>query len=203
MLAGQQQGGENVPTAIIDHTYADYSAVDVSLLESQDDDDDTSIGTSTSTANMVTFPMRLHMILSDPENCNVVSWMPHGRGWKVFDKEGLENLCAEYFNGETFDDFIRSVNKWGFKQLVGSGPDYKSYYHQYFLRGKPDLCRLMDTTVNTGELIPDIVSEPNLYVISNLYPLPEDPGMPREQESIDLFMRDAFQNEARGADDTY
>jgi hypothetical protein len=89
------------------------------------------------------------------------------------------------------------------QQLVGSGPDYKSYYHQYFLRGKPDLCRLMDTTVNTGELIPDIVSEPNLYVISNLYPLPEDPCMPREQESIDLFMRDALQNEARGADDTY
>jgi hypothetical protein len=45
----------------------------------------------------------------------------------------------------------------------------------------------MDTTIDTGQLIPDIFEEPNFYMISKLYPLPEDPGhaqtccVPREQ----------------------
>ncbi|KAL3769104.1 hypothetical protein ACHAWO_013124 [Cyclotella atomus] len=200
MLVGRQSRYSDrvkVPSTIINHKYSDYSAVDVSeLLEEESEEDDTSVmpgqahghgvGTPICT-NRVTFPMRLHMILSDPQHRNVVRWMPHGRSWKVFDEKGLEKLCGEYFYGETFDDFIRSVNRWGFKELVGRGPDYESYYHQYFLRGKPDLCKLMDTTINTGELIPDIVNEPNLYVISKLYPLPEDPAhaqtccVPREQ----------------------
>jgi hypothetical protein len=63
----------------------------------------------------VTFPMRLHMILSDPKNRHVVRWMPHGRSWKILDKEGLERLCGEYLHNATFDEFIGLVNAWGFK----------------------------------------------------------------------------------------
>jgi hypothetical protein len=59
------------------------------------------------------------------------------------------------------------------QKLVGAGPDYRSYYHPCFLRGKPNLCRLMNTNVNTGRLIPNPASEPDFYAISRIYPLPE------------------------------
>jgi hypothetical protein len=109
-----------VPPAMIDHTYIDYSAVDVAkLLEEESDDTNVPvqayvIGTLIST-NRLTFPMRLHMILSDPKNCKIVRWMPHGRSWKVFDEEGMVKLCREYLNVETYDGFIKLVNMWGFK----------------------------------------------------------------------------------------
>ena len=95
----------------VDHTYYDYSTRDLSeVLPSE----------STRNANYkqkgrVTFPMKLHAIISNPKYKHIINWMPHGRCWKILNKELLASVvCRENFNHENFDSFNRSVNGWGF-----------------------------------------------------------------------------------------
>jgi hypothetical protein len=85
------------------------------------------------------------------------------------------------------------------QKLVGAGPDYRSYYHPKFLRGKFDVCRLMDTNVNTGRLIPNPATEPNLYEISRLYPLPEDEAQAYEQDNQDTNDEDFAGSDNHGS----
>lgn len=59
--------------------------------------------------------MKLHKILSDPKNHDIIRWGSHGRTWKVYDKKRLEDVCREHFSHGSFESFTRSVNDWGFK----------------------------------------------------------------------------------------
>eukprot|EP00804_Cyclotella_cryptica_P000692 CCRYP_014698-RD/>CCRYP_014698-RD protein AED:0.46 eAED:0.46 QI:0/-1/0/1/-1/0/1/0/69 len=60
--------------------------------------------------------MKLHGIVSNPAYRHIICWMPHGRSWKILDKELLASVvCKKYFNHDNFDSFNRSVNGWGFK----------------------------------------------------------------------------------------
>ena len=95
----------------VDHTYYDYSTRELSELLPPE---------STRNANSkqkgrVTFPMKLHAIISNPKYRHIICWMPHGRCWKILNKELLASVvCRENFNHENFDSFNRSVNGWGF-----------------------------------------------------------------------------------------
>ena len=64
---------------------------------------------------MTLFPMKLHMILSDPNNRDIIRWCPDGKSWAFYDKRGLEEVCKQYFKHGSFASFIRSVSGWGFK----------------------------------------------------------------------------------------
>jgi hypothetical protein len=64
-----------------------------------------------------------------------------------------------------------------------AGPDHKSYYHELFLRGRPDLAQAITRLVNPGRRIPDPKGEPNFYEISRRYALPPDPRC--EQDDSD------------------
>lgn len=55
--------------------------------------------------------------------------------------------------------------------------DCKSYYHECFLRGRPELTTLMVRLVNPGKRLPDKESEPNFYDTSKILPLPGLPGI--------------------------
>lgn len=62
-------------------------------------------------------------------------------------------------------------------------PDYphqdkRAYYHECFLRGRPELARLMTRLCNPGKRLPDKNGEPDFYEISRKYPLPELPNIP-------------------------
>ncbi|KAL7460767.1 hypothetical protein ACHAXS_001209, partial [Conticribra weissflogii] len=62
------------------------------------------------------FPDVLYEILSDPRNYHIIYWMPHGRSWRVHDREKLAKvLCPRYFNHCKFESFTRSATGWGFK----------------------------------------------------------------------------------------
>lgn len=98
-------------SSLIDHTYYDFSTRELSELlpESKNNSDSKEKG-------RVTFPMKLHEIISKPEHRHIICWMPHGRSWKILDKGLLESvICKEYFNHESASSFNRSVNGWGFK----------------------------------------------------------------------------------------
>ena len=61
------------------------------------------------------------------------------------------------------------------QRLQREGPDQKSYYHELFLCGKPDLTRAMKRLVNPGKRLPDPEGEPDFYAIAKKYPLPDPP----------------------------
>jgi len=59
---------------------------------------------------------------------------------------------------------------------ITQGPDGGAYYHELFLRGRPNLCARMvrQKVKGTGHKQPtDIASEPNFYAMPSVEPLPE------------------------------
>ena len=91
--------------SVVDHTYRDYSHVEISDLV----DDYKGV-------NEKVFPSKLHVILSTPEYARIITWKPHGRAWVVMDKPMFNSIVLpKYFNHCNFESFNRSVNGWGFK----------------------------------------------------------------------------------------
>ena len=101
--------------SVVDHTYRDYSRVEISDLV----DDYKGV-------NDELFTSKLHMILSTPEYASFITWKPHGRAWTVVDKLKFTSIVLpKYFNHSNFNSFNRSVNGWGFK--VVSVQPYKCF----------------------------------------------------------------------------
>ena len=115
------------------------------------------------------FPFRFHMILSEIEsdgNAHIVSWLSHGRSFAIH-KQGLfqAEIMPKYFKQSKITSFHRQLNLYGYQRLT-HGRDCGSYYHEYFLRGKPFLTRKMIRTKVKGTKIraassPD--DEPNFH----------------------------------------
>ena len=105
---------------------------------------------------------------------------PHGRGWKIHDKELLvKEVVPRYFVQSKYESFTRQLNGWGFKRLHQSGNDFNVYYHECFLRGLPHVTALMKRVPrNQGKLIPHVEGEPNFYEIDRRFPLPRPPFGP-------------------------
>lgn len=77
-----------------------------------------------------------------------------------------------------------------------AGPDHKSYYHEMFLRGRPELARLMTRLINPGKRIPDPKGEPDFYRISKDFPLPVDPHDVANDTRVDDISERPFQHHA-------
>ena len=95
---------------------------------------------------LLQFPWKLHEMLHLAEKngkTSIISWLPGGNGFKVHNKE---KFCAEimpgYFASQKYKTFQRSLNLWGFES-VAKGPDRGACYHQYFVKGHPELCHSM------------------------------------------------------------
>lgn len=114
------------------------------------------------------FPIKLHYILSQPNYHDCISWLPHGRAWKVTNQKLFESkIIPRFFRSDKMASFMRQVNGWAFNRIT-EGPDMNAYYHevsvflprcipngiilsagshtnylllsQMFLRGLPNLC---------------------------------------------------------------
>lgn len=54
---------------------------------------------------------------------------PHGRAWKILDKERLvSEVIPNYYVCKKFESFTRQLNGWGFKRLHQTGPGTCSYF---------------------------------------------------------------------------
>jgi len=129
------------------------------------------------------FPVKLAAMLTDPQLFKCVAWMPHGRSWMVLDRElFVDRALPKYFNHKNFTSFVRIVNAWGFRRIL-RGTDRDSYYHERFLRGRPDLRPKMKrlnatqckapASGNAEDRHPDF-NAPGRYVL-----LPDEPGNKR------------------------
>ena len=128
-----------------------------------------------SSANRIpNFPTKLMDMLSRPDLAHIISWMPHGRSWKVHKPREFEiRVIPMFFEHSKFSSFIRQANGWGFRRMVRKGPDLNSYYHEIFLRGNPHLIKLMKRPTVTVRPPSDARTEPDFYKIAEERPLPE------------------------------
>jgi hypothetical protein len=89
------------------------------------------------------FLYKLHILLNDVEetgNDHIVSWLEHGRSFKVYRPKSFIALIAPYyFKQSKFKSFQRQLHLYEFTRTP-YGPEAGSYSHPLFVRGKPDMC---------------------------------------------------------------
>ena len=131
---------------------------------------------NSSNAREPNFPMKLHSILSHPEFRDMISWMPHGRSWRVLKPKAFEErVIPLYFRHGQYSSFARQVNGWGFNRIT-QGADYNSYYHELFLRGKPFLCeRMRRPSCSKKKTIP-VEQEPDFYQMPEVHDISSSTG---------------------------
>jgi len=121
----QEQSGE----ANTLYKYRDFST----MPEEQDAEEDNSPskqGSLESSIRVQKFPVKLYAILAQKEFHDIISWMPHGRSWKVLKPNLFESMVMPlFFEYSNYHSFNRLVNAWSFRR-ISSGPDRGSYYHE-------------------------------------------------------------------------
>jgi len=91
----------------------------------------------------MTFPQRLMEILMNKDHEDIISWLPHGRGFIIFQKKRFAaEILPKYFRQSKFTSFTRKLNRWGFVRQT-RGTETGAYYHDLFLRDMPRLCLQM------------------------------------------------------------
>mmetsp|Transcript_3160 Transcript_3160/g.4205 ORF Transcript_3160/g.4205 Transcript_3160/m.4205 type:complete len:541 (+) Transcript_3160:308-1930(+) len=151
----------------IPHVYHDYSSVPDTL------------GFARKKTGGVTkaFPEKLYEMLSkeslpETDSSIVVSWLPHGRAFIVRKpKQFTTQIMPKYFRQTKLTSFQRQLNLYGFRRIT-QGADSGAYYHELFLRGRPQLCMRMvrQKVKGTGHKQPtDVTTEPNFYIMPLMY----------------------------------
>lgn len=124
------------------------------------------------------FPVKLHKILSNSEYSDYISWLPHGRSWRVLKPKAFEEkVIPLFFRHAKYASFMRQVNGWGFKRMT-QGPDHNSYYHELFLRGLGHLCHKMRRPARAKNAANEAEINPDFYRLSLVAPLPSNEPSP-------------------------
>ncbi|KAL7531617.1 hypothetical protein ACHAXR_004136 [Thalassiosira sp. AJA248-18] len=120
-------------------------------------------------------PSKLAAMLCDPDLVSILTWLPHGRSWKIINRELFSSFALpRYFGHSNHASFVRIVNAWGFRRIT-KGPDRDSYYHEMFLRGKPRLHERMKRLPTCHRKTPVDKDDkcPDFYELAKTSPLPE------------------------------
>lgn len=168
----------------VDHTYVDYANCDqnnnarpaLMLTTSTSTNVMLSPFTTATTHKKGVFPGKLMDILAEQQIMSIISWCPHGRAFIVRNVRTFEKqVLPRYFKTTQAKSFRKQLSLWGFKRIT-KGLDAGAYYHQLFLRGKPELLRGMkyQKIKGTGNsAAPNPEGEPDFYEMSRISPLPE------------------------------
>lgn len=98
-----------VPRGTMNHGYRDFSLVPPTEGYTG----------PPSNIDRMTFSQKIHHILSNAEQYEgCISWMPHGRAFKVHVPKVFEtDVCPKYFGHGRYSSFLRDLNKYGFKHI--------------------------------------------------------------------------------------
>ena len=81
------------------------------------------------TSKDVSFPVKLHQILSNPDYEDMISWMPHGKAFRIHQSIEFERAVIPlHFRHSKYASFMRQINGWGFERTI-HGNDHNSYKH--------------------------------------------------------------------------
>merc|ERR1719401_2190348 len=94
----------------------------------------------------VLFPVKLHELLCHSSTDNsLISWNPEGTFFIIHDPLRFsEEISPKTFRTSTYSSFTRQLKIYDFKRVAEM--EYfkdQAYYHELFLRAKPELCRKM------------------------------------------------------------
>ena len=69
------------------------------------------------------FPAKLHAVLELADargsacSSDVITWLPHGRAFRILDGEGfMQTVVPMFFELTKMRSFYRQLNLWGFKR---------------------------------------------------------------------------------------
>eukprot|EP00934_Nitzschia_sp_Nitz4_P004238 Nitzschia sp. Nitz4//scaffold115_size69933//55923//57608//NITZ4_006010-RA/size69933-snap-gene-0.88-mRNA-1//-1//CDS//3329533523//4228//frame0 len=117
-----------------------------SLLPSQQNIDSVAVAPERGQEDLtLTFPQQLMEILNrDEEHGDIISWLPHGRGFMIYKKKQFEtDVMPKYFNKHSkYTSFTRKLNRWGFVRIT-RGAEMGAYYNPQFQRGEEKMCAEM------------------------------------------------------------
>jgi len=89
------------------------------------------------------FPQKLYRMLEEAETNgmkDVVSFLPHGKVFVIHKpRKFVLDLIPKYFSTGRMSSFQRQLNLYGFRRVKG-GAEKGGYYHDFFFKGKPELC---------------------------------------------------------------
>lgn len=122
-------------------------------------------------------------MLNDPDLSAIIIWMPHGRSWKILNRQMFSGFALpRYFGHSNYASFVRIVNAWGFRR-ISKGIDRDTYYHELFLRSKPQLHDRMKRLPSCHRKTPVDKEDtcPDFYELSKNSPLPDVSWTPRGQ----------------------
>lgn len=125
--------------------------------------------------NTNTFPAKLMYMISELEKDgqdSIIAWKPHGRAFSVLNQAlFVRDILPLWFRQSKFSSFQRQLNLYGFKRIT-SGPDKGCHYHEFFVRGYPELTKKITRTKvkGTGPRKPRsaVENEPNFYAIASI-----------------------------------
>jgi hypothetical protein len=89
------------------------------------------------------FPEKLFFMLQEVEQqgkSHIASFYSHGRAFGIHDMKAFEDeILPKYFINQTkLVSFVRQLNLYGFAR-IHSGQDQGGFYHELFLKGRPEL----------------------------------------------------------------
>merc|ERR1711957_824153 len=80
----------------------------------------------------------------------VMSWLPHGRAFKIHNpKVFAATILPRFFNQSKYTSFQRQLNLYGFSRCC-HGHDAGAYHHPFFLRGRQSLVKNITRTKAKG-----------------------------------------------------
>ncbi|GFH58108.1 hypothetical protein CTEN210_14584 [Chaetoceros tenuissimus] len=150
--------------------------------------------------NNLLFPQKLHKLLDDNLFEEIISWQPHGRSFKVHQKEDfVKKVYPIYFKKSVkYPSFQRQLSYYGFTRQDLPGPDKGGYHHPQFLRGCFSLCtqqvnRHVEREQEEGrgglKSPQNKGPEPKFYQMTPMPPLPNQKKSRADEEGFNYTTR--------------
>jgi hypothetical protein len=92
------------------------------------------------------FPEKLHRLLTEVETAglsDVISFVAGGKAFAIHKPDKFfKCIVPIFFRQSRLSSFKRQLNLYGF-ELINTGPARGAYYHELFVKDRPELCRQM------------------------------------------------------------
>ena len=137
-----RSASSQVPELIVAEEVSPYRCSDATACYEYTLDDEWSKAVRLSYASGVAakFPEKLHQMLEEIRQKgdeSIVSWLPHGRAFRVHKKQQfVETILPTFFGHSNYTSFTRQLNLYSFHRIK-AGEDKGAYHHELFLRSHP------------------------------------------------------------------